>query len=210
MSSRDINELLGISGDPEVPEFEPGDWAKVRHTGVGIDWLAGAFGMDRRRVRAKIAGLKPIGMSKRGPGGEKPLYSLREAAGYLVPNNSAVSEAIRNMKAGDLPVDLQKDVWDARLKELQWRKLAGELWPTESVVEVLGDAFKNMKQSIQLWADNVESEIELQPEVRARIIEMADALQNDLHSALVAMPSKKQTPSVEAEVPKPSDGDDGI
>lgn len=188
-------DLLGISDEPEVKDFDPGDWAEVRHQGVGVDWLAGAFRMDRRKVRAKLGGLKPMGEHKT-PTGMRPVYDLREAAAYLVPNIEGLSHAIRNMKTSDLPPDLQKDVWDARLKELQWREKAGELWPTENVVEVFSDTFMNMKGQLRMWVDQLADTTFLSEDQRRRLIEMVDALQADLYARLVEMPSQKSTPSV--------------
>jgi hypothetical protein len=127
-----------------------------------------------------------------------------------VPSQAAVHDAIRNMNSSDLPPDLQKDVWDARLKEIKWRELAGELWRTSDVTEVLAETFKVMRQSIQLWADNLETETELPPEIRSRIIEMADILQAELHQKLVEMPKLKQTRSIESDHPRATLVDDDV
>jgi len=204
--SRSIDDLLGTDDEPAEP-FEIGNWADVRHRGVGIDWLAGAFGMDRRRVRSKLAGLKPIGEHKT-PTGMRPLWDLREAAAHLVPSSQAVQMAIRDMKASDLPPDLQKEVWDARLKEMQWREKAGELWPTEGVIDVLGEAFKRLKTTLQLVPDQIERDMELPPTIRTKITDIIDRLQVDLHATLVEMPASRGTMSYESTIPRLGNNDD--
>lgn len=201
MTSRG-RDLLGFEDDPEdepssQEDWRPGDWADVRK-GVNLDWLAGAFRMDRRKTRSRIAGCKVIGRGSNN----SALYDLREAASHLVPNVASVMAAVREMKSGDLPASLQKDVWDARLKELSWREKAGELWPTIAVAEVLSDTFKTMKQSMQLWVDNLEREDDLDPALRAKIVAMVDALQTDIHGRLVELPSLKQTPNASAAYPE--------
>jgi len=200
-------DLLGDT-PPETKVIES-DWAQVRHAGVGIDWLSGAFEMDRRKVRVRLAGC-PIMEHRKAKSGTYPVYRLRDAAAYLVPGHAAVAEAIRNMNSSDLPPDLQKDVWDARLKEIKWREQAGELWRTSDVTEVLAETFKVMRQSIQLWADGLEAETDLPPEVRSRIIEMSDQLQAELHQRLVEMPKLRQTLSVESDHPRVRPVDDDV
>lgn len=205
--SRTIDDILGNDEEPAPEPFEMGNWAEVRHRGVGIDWLSGAFGMDRRRVRAKLAGLNPIGEHKT-PTGMRPVWDLREAAAHLVPSSQAVQMAIRDMKASDLPPDLQKEVWDARLKEMQWREKAGELWPTDSVINILGEAFKRLKTTLQLVPDQIERDMELAPAIRTRITEIIDQLQVDLHSSLVEMPQQGVTPSYESTIPRLGNNDE--
>lgn len=205
MSRPSASDLLGVEPTPdESGEFKPGDWALVRTHGVGVDWLAGAFRMDRRKVRAKLAPVKPIGQHKT-PTGTRPVYDLREASAYLSPNIEQIHEAIRNMSASDLPPGLQTDVWDARLKEMKWREQAGELYRAEDVREVFADVFKTIKTTMQLWADALERNGDLPPALRGKIVEMADSLQDQIHSELMKMPAKKQTRPLSAEHPEASD-----
>lgn len=204
MSRPSSADLLGLDVKPDPGEdgqFTPGDWALIRTHGVGIDWLAGAFRMDRRKVRAKLAPLKPLGQHKT-PTGTRPVYDLREASAYLSPNIEQIHEAIRNMSASDLPPGLQTDVWDARLKEMKWREQAGELYRADDVREVFADTFKTIKQTMQLWADNLDRGTELPPGVRAKLIVMVDGLQDEIHKALVEMPKKKQTKPIAADLPE--------
>ena len=201
--SRDVDDLLGRDTETEEP-WSPGDWAQVGQNGVGVDWLSGAFRMDRRKVRAKLATCKPIG-ERKTPTGVRPVYDLREAASYLSPNRDNIADALRSMKSSDLPSQLQKDVWDARLKELKWRELAGELWRTEDVLAVFGEVFMSMKGQMQLWVDQLAETTTLDDDQRRRLTEMVDALQADIHLRLVEQPKQKATRSV-ADLEAEGDG----
>lgn len=196
MSNR-VKSLLGEDEDtePQRLDHDLGDWAEIRHGGVGVEWLAGAFGMDRRKVKQRIAGVKPLGMHKT-PTGMRPVYSLREVAGYLCPRPEDLEAALKNMTSADLPSKLQKDVWDAKLKELQWRERAGELWRSEDVAQVLGETFMAIKSQVTLWVDQIEERSPIPPDVRERLVKLTDALQKDIHNRLVAMPARSRRKSV--------------
>lgn len=197
MSDR-VKSLLGDDTEDDaeaVPALTLGDWAAVRHTGVGIDWLAGAFGMDRRKVKQRIAGVKPIGNHKTATG-VRPVWSLRDVAGYLCPRPEDLEAALRNMNSTDLPSKLQKDIWDARIKELNWRERAGDLWRTEDVALVLGEVFLTIKGQVSLWVDQLDEVHGLSDESRTHLTRLTDNLQKEIHSKLVEMPAKRQTRSV--------------
>lgn len=151
--------------------------------------------MDRRKVKQRIAGVKPIGTHKTATG-VRPVYSLRDVAGYLCPRPEDLEAALRNMTSSDLPSKLQKDVWDAKLKELQWRERAGELWRSDDVAKVLGETFMAIKNQVSLWVDQIEERGPIPPEVRERLLLLTDGLQKDIHKSLVTMPARSRRPSI--------------
>ena len=184
----DIDDLIG--GDrPE--ELEP---AQTIYAPVGVRALATIFKMSGYTVKKRLADCPPA--KRKGSG---YLYDIGQAARYLVDPVIDIKEFIKGLKTEDLPLALQKDYWDAKKKQQDWELRAGELWRTDDVLEVLGEAFKNLKSSIQLVADTVDREETLSPEQRRIIIEYMDGLQDDLHASLVKMPKKKRTPSLIAE-----------
>jgi hypothetical protein len=205
-----VKSLLGEDENETHQDTPLGDWSHVRHGGVGIEWLAGAFGMDRRKVKQRIAGVKPIGKHKTATG-YRPVWSLREVAGYLAPRPRDLEAALRNMNSTDLPSKLQKDVWDARLKELAWREKAGDLWRTEDVALVFGEVFLTIKGQVSLWVDQLDEVSSLSEENRARLTQLTDSLQREIHQKLIEMPKKRQTRSAVAhEEDSEDDSDDGV
>jgi len=179
-----------------------GEVVQALHRPVSITFLSQAMDMDRKNVTKKLSALTPISYHR----GNVPLYDFRQAMQYLVAPKVDVAAYVRKMGVGDLPAALQKDVWDARLKEQKWRQNAGELWPTDAVLDVLGEAFKRLKTTAQLWIDQIAESQALPAEVRQELTERVDALQADLHRALVEMPRERATESQLAEI----DPDEGV
>ena len=156
---------------------------------VSITLLADVLQRDKKTVGKRLAGLAPMSHHR----GNIPLYDFRQALEYLVTPRFNAAEAIKKMGTDDLPVGLQKDVWDARLKQQKWMEQAGDLWRTEDVLEVLGEAFQRLKTTTQLWIDQLSETHALPTEVRKDLTAMVDGLQKDLHQTLVEMPSEKST-----------------
>lgn len=165
------------------------------HAGVTTGWLARVFGMDPSTVKKRLADCPPLQRRKAGY-----VYSLPQAAAYLVKPVFDVSEYLKTMRPSELPASLQKEYWDARLKRQRWEERAGELWRTDDVLDVLGEAFIAIKSSMQLWADNLERAVGLSDEQRRLLQGMVDGLQTELHAALVQMPKQRQTRSTASEL----------
>jgi len=163
---------------------------------VSISLLADILQKDRKTVVKRLAGLTPMANHR----GNTPLYDFRQALEYLVTPRFNAAEAIKKMGTDDLPVGLQKDVWDARLKQQKWMQQAGDLWHTEDVLEVLGEACQRLKTTTQLWVDQLSETHALPVEVRKDLLAMVDGLQQDLHRTLVEMPAEKATRSQAGEV----------
>lgn len=166
------------------------------HRPVSITFLADAFGMDRSTVKKRVAPLPPVGNSR----GNTPLYDFRQAAQYLVQPRVDIEKILQGLSADALPPSLQKDVWDARLKAQKWMAQAGELWATDDVLEVLGEAFQRLKTTTQLWIDQIGDNHSLPLAARKELTELVDALQADLHKTLVEMPKEKATLSQAATI----------
>ncbi len=169
--------------------------AMVFRRPMSATFLATALGMGPRTVQKKLAECPPIGYARNAP-----LYDFSQAMPYLVkPKAADIREALKKIGESDLPLSLQKDVWDARIKEQTWRSRAGELWKTEDVLEVLGDAFQALSSTTKLWTDQIADQHDLPTEVRDTLMKRVDALNEMLHRRLVEMPKEKQTLSQESE-----------
>lgn len=168
--------------------------------GVTTYWLAQVFGMTSETVRKRLADVAPVEVH-----GKSNRYRVRDAAPYLVEPKIDIEAYMKNMKAGDLPALLQKEIWDARLKRQKWEAQAGDLWHTEDVIAVLSEVFATIKSTVQLWPDTVERTVGLADDQRELLVNMGDTLQDEIYRKLQEMAQNKSTKSSIADL---DDGDD--
>ena len=116
------------------------------------------------------------------------LYDLREvilASSDAVLDPEAVMEVLRSSKPKDLPVEIQKEYWQAQISRQKYEENAGDLWRTTAIVDVFAAVFKSLRQEILLFADTIEAQTGLTSEQREVLFNLSDALLNNLHEALV-------------------------
>jgi len=205
-SRRNLDDLLGNEAEEVERETVETDWAKLRK-GVSLTWLGGFTRMDRKTVKKRLSDCPAIGKMS---GSE--LYDPLLALSYLIKPRFDIRDYIKTMNPTELPPMLRKEFWDAENKRLKYQQAAGELWPTESVLSVLAEAFKRIKQTTQVWADDVEREAGMPREQYLALIARVDALREDLYRALVEMPKHQNTLSALDHGPDPSievDEDEG-
>lgn len=196
---RSMDDLLGSTPEPEEErESVETDWAKLRK-GVSLTWLAGFTRMDRKTVKKRLSDCPAIGKMS-GSETYDPLLALS----YLIKPRFDIRDYIKTMNPTELPPMLRKEFWDAENKRLKYQQTAGELWPTESVLAVLAEAFKRIKQTTQVWADDVEREAGMPREQYVALIARVDALREDLYRTLVEMPKHQNTLSALDHGPDPS------
>lgn len=203
----DLDELLGIPPTPlpgKVQVQEDGPTAPAApdqlliddvYRGVGITWLANAFKMDRQTVRKRLAHCPALSQDR-----SSSLYSLRQAAAYLIEPRIDISAYLKAMRPQDLPPLLQDSFWSAQTKRQKWEEGAGNLWKTEDVIEVLGEASRRIRSAITLWADNLDRVHGLSNEQRKALTGMCDGLLDEIYQTLVEMPKAKRTPSQIAQL----------
>lgn len=124
-----------------------------------------------------------------------PVYDLVQAAQYLVKPRTDMKEFIKTMRPADLPLDVQKDYWDARAKKQRFEEKASQLWRTEDVVTVLGDMFKMIKNTMNLWVDSIEDQSDLTGAQKKLLVQLVDGLQNEIYQELIALHNKQKTPN---------------
>ena len=145
-------------------------------SGFSVSWLADAFGLTTQTVRSRLADCPPKGQRGRGK-----VYDLKEAAPYLVEPKVDWERHLRGLKKTDLPVNLQKDVWEARIKEQKYLREAKDLWHTDDVLNLFTTLFLTVKSNVQLWPDNIERQSGLTAEQQKILIDLCDALLNDVY-----------------------------
>lgn len=164
------------------------------HRGVSTSWLAQAFGMDGTTVKKRLANCPPIGKNR-----NFPVYSLRQAAQYLVEPKIDIGAYLRSMNPSQLPSYLQDAYWSAMLKRQKFEENAKLLWRTEDVLDVFGEFAMMMKSTVQLWVENQDRVHGLTPEMRLTMTQQGDNLLEEIHRMMIEAPLKRSTTSTAAE-----------
>lgn len=191
----ELDDLLGIS--PKAPRGQNSADLAIEdvYRGVSVTWLANAFKMDRNTVKKRLAHCPSVSNDR-----STPLYSLRQAASYLVEPKVDIASYLKAMRPNDLPPLLQDTFWSAQMKRQKWEVEAGNLWPTEDVLEVLSEAARRIRSAITLWTDNLDRVNGLNSEQRKMLTGMCDGLLDEIHETLIDMPRQKRTPSQLAQL----------
>lgn len=163
--------------------------------GVTVAWLTQAFGLTRSQCVKKLEGCKILRMN-----GVTKVYDFRDAVAHMVAPKVDLKRYIENLDPKDLPLNLRKEVWSARLAEQRWRKQAGELWASEDVIAVYGELFKLIKTQSRLWANSIDAVEKLTPAQTEALQDLVDSLLDKIHQSVVALESKQKTPAQIAEV----------
>lgn len=148
--------------------------------GLPASTISRLFRMEVDTCRRKIRDLKPVG-ERNG----YPLYSLPEAAEFLVTPRIDLEAYLKKLRPQDMPQGIQKSFWDGQNGRLKFMADAGHLWRTDKVQRVVADMFKVVRQRVMLFADTVDRQTGLTDEQRAIVQAMADGLLNDLHDAVI-------------------------
>lgn len=167
--------------------------------------LARLFDIPVATVRDNLVGVIPSG--KRG---NVDLYPIRAAAQALLPLEADDETVRRILKLNhtSLPKMLAKEFWLAETHRQRFQLTAGELWPTEKVVEWLSDSYKQIRLALMLMADSVDREEALTDKQRQVIIGLVDATLNDAADRLVyEFKNRRDDSSHEAASSQEDDGD---
>lgn len=150
------------------------------YNGCNLSELSKLFRMDHRNLVEKLHGVPPSG--KRG---KANTWRVHEVAPYLVRPIFDIEEYIKRMHPSELPKMLTKEFWAGQRSRQEYLLKAGDLWPTDQVVEVVGELFKLVKMSATLAADAVERQVEMTPRQRTIVINIMDGMLRDLRQAII-------------------------
>lgn len=151
-------------------------------SGVPVTWLVKVFRLPRYKVELALANCPILRTAQNGG----KIYDIKTAAPFLIDPVTDIDAFLQTIKADKLPEKLRETYWNAKIKEAKYRVMAGELWPTDSVMEVFSEAFKNIKKTTQLWVDTIEEEKGLTKEQRELVVLLVDTLRDDIFNSLVA------------------------
>lgn len=148
--------------------------------GANITQIAKLFRMERRDVTPKIMDVAACGTR-----GGYPIYYIHEVAPHLVKPIYDVETYLKRMHPNELPKHLSKEFWAGMRAKQEYDKAEGNLWETDKVIEVMGEAFKLLRMAILLAGDTVEREMTFSHEQRDKLRIILDGALNDCANRLV-------------------------
>lgn len=185
---------------------------------VPVTALAAMFALDPKQVNKRLVGKVTANVD-----GKVLRYRIRDAAPHLVDFKFDVEDAIKKLPPSKIPPALQDAFWKAQLSRQKFEENRGDLWRTEHVIKVMGQAFQIMRMQIMMFRDTLQHQTELTDRQVKLIDKMSDDLLLSLRKALVdeyelyVPPADEHGadphPATEIDVELPEDdglGDDGL
>ncbi len=172
----------------------------IIYQGANISQLEALLGVDHRMITARLAksGLKPLFKK-----GNISYYRVAEVAPHIIKPAFDVEEYIKRMDPRELPKILSKEFWAGMKSRQDYEERAGNLWPTERVVNEVGDLFKLIKMSVLLMADAVERTTELSDKQREIVKNLTHGMLEELSGRIqerFTKPDEDQLKRIREEV----------
>jgi hypothetical protein len=152
----------------------------IIYEGANMSQLTIIFHQNEKDLKRRMYGLAPVG-SRNGV----PIYAIHEVAPYVVAPKFDVEQYIKRMNHTELPKMLTKEFWAGQRSRQEYLIKNGDLWPTERVIEEVGELFKLIKTQIRLTVDTIERQSELTLKQRGIIKSLLDGTLRDLHQTIV-------------------------
>ncbi len=163
------------------PEIED-TGAEVLATGCAtMAQLGNLFGTDPKTLPQRLKGVMPERKNRRG----YKTYNVREAAAMLVKPGYEIEEYIRQMSPQEMPVLLGKEFWNGQRARLEYERQIGNLWPTDRIVEVVGEALNGLRMALLLMKDSVERETDLTDRQRLVLDRIMDGALAECKGAII-------------------------
>ncbi len=197
-----------IKGRPPLPDTEV--TSELLTTGMAtIAQLAQLFETDAKTLPKRMKSVMPRG-TRRG----NKVYTIREAAAFIVTPGYEIEEYIRQMSPQELPPLLSKEFWNSQKSRLEYETKLGNLWPTQDVVEYIGELQNTIRMTLLLMVDDVNREESLTNGQRATIQRITDAAIETMKKNVVEKfkdyHAHRPDPGVPSKrVPADIDDDDG-
>jgi len=164
---------------------KPEEDARIIHIGATIAQLGTMFGLSQKTVSSKLIGRVAPAKVKGATDKDAARYHLRDVAPLLCDPQVDIEEILKTITPAKIPPMLQDAFWKAQKSRLDVEEKLGNLWDTERVVQILGEAFKPCRMAILMFKEEVEQQEELSASTRALLDTMSDSLLTALHNNLV-------------------------
>lgn len=169
-TSPKLDDIVPRRGRPPGPKDEVTSTLLATATAT-MAQIAQLFETDAKTLPKRLKGVIPKGTRS----GYK-VYSIREAAEYLVTPGYEIEDFIRQMSPQELPPLLSKEFWNGQNARLNYEKSLGNLWPTDDVVGAFGEVLNVVRMSVLLVADDVDREVGLTDGQRLIIRRIMDGM----------------------------------
>lgn len=174
--------------------------------------IARLFQTDAKTLPQRLKRLIPKGTRK----GYK-VYSIREAASFLVTPGYEIEDYIRQMSPQELPPLLSKEFWNGQKARLEFEIKEGQHWPTEQIIEYIGELQNVIRMTLLLVQDDVNREESLTDGQRkvfqritdAAIVTMQKNITEKFADYHADAPTSGRPPKRERPVLVDDDEDDG-
>lgn len=194
LAEREPDDAVAGLGQNALPD------AATFHRPVTRTFLATILGKQPRHLVKQLANCPVIDWTENG-GARIPLYDFKTAIRYCVdPPAGLIAQWIKSQSSTTLPPLINKAFWEAEAVKQRVEKQAGDLWVTEDVLEVLGRTALTIKESVNLWIENLPGKASITTEQYNALRREAAGLLDDIHQRLVAMPAAQRTRSLVARV----------
>lgn len=160
--------------------------ASILYKGANMSQLSILFKVDDRVLKEKMHGIQPCG--KRG---NAAIYDVAEVAARMGKlTDEQVDAAMARLNHNDLPKNLTKEYWAGLRSRQEFMLKENKLWPTEQVIECLGDLLKLVRMSAMLTVDAVERQVELSDRQRDIIKSQMDGMLHNTHNKVLEYAEK--------------------
>lgn len=165
------------------------------HRPVGVTFLATIAKTEPRRIHKLLAKCPIVGYGNYQGRKVSPLYDFWTAMAYLVEPKIDLVDWLQTQTAITLPPAINKAFWDAMNSKQRWQHRAGELWHTSDVLEVFGKVAMLIKETTQLWVENLPGKADMTDAQYNALTGFVTTLQGEIYEALVELPKKQRTES---------------
>jgi hypothetical protein len=164
---------------------------------VGVSFLSKVLRLHQDTVARRLQTVTPVGHA--GTSQNRPLYDFATVVPFLVKPKMDIRTYLRSLNPADMPTNISKVFWEAERIRNKTLLETGEAWPTEKVLQVMGQVFMMIKDRIPLINEGMREEGLTDAQLE-KLQLACDQFQRDLHEALVELPGQQATPSRLAEV----------
>jgi len=178
-----------------------------------IAQLAQLFETDAKTLPKRLKMVVPKGQRR----GNK-VYSIREAASFIITPGYEIEDFIRQMSPQEMSPLLLKEFWNGQTARLNYETKLGNLWPTEDIVEFIGELQNTIRMVLLIMVDDVNREESLTDGQRKVIQRITDAAITTMANSVVEKFASYHADRPDPGRPKPrviehvvadDDGDDG-
>ena len=157
---------------------------------VTLNTLATIFEHDIQTITKRLVDCPYVTV------GNRKLYSFKEACSYIVKPRMTPEQFVKTLNKADLPPEINLAFWNAQRAKLKYKLEAQEAWETADVLEVFGDAFMAISDTLRTAPEEMRERAGLNDSQTKILEEAIDELRASLSQKLIEMPQQKRTTSI--------------